>query len=164
MMSDAFHHHVWATVRVIDACSALDDDQLRTSLPGTYGSILDTLRHLVSADSWYLFDLTGDPARRVDDDDLGLDALRSIMTADDLAWAAFLAAHDDPDVVVTEVDEDDGFERDAPIGLRLAQALCHGTDHRSQISTALTSLGVEPPSVDVWDFGVASGRSVERMR
>jgi hypothetical protein len=31
--------------------------------------------------------------------------------------------------------------------------LHHGTDHRSQSCTAITSLGVEPPHIDVWDFG-----------
>jgi uncharacterized damage-inducible protein DinB len=47
------------------------------------------------------------------------------------------------------------------MGIRLAQALHHGTDHRSQICTALTTLGVEPPSIDVWDFGERDGRVVE---
>ena len=39
--------------------------------------------------------------------------------------------------------------------------LHHGTDHRSQICTALTSLGVDPPSIDVWDFAALDGRLVE---
>jgi uncharacterized damage-inducible protein DinB len=43
-----------------------------------------------------------------------------------------------------------------------SQALHHGTDHRSQICTALTSLGVEPPSIDVWTFGVDDGSITER--
>jgi uncharacterized damage-inducible protein DinB len=47
------------------------------------------------------------------------------------------------------------------MGIRLAQALHHGTDHRSQICTALTTLGVEPPAIDVWDFGVQDGRVTE---
>jgi uncharacterized damage-inducible protein DinB len=47
------------------------------------------------------------------------------------------------------------------MGIRLAQALHHGTDHRSQICTALTSLSVEPPLIDVWDFGWEDGRVVE---
>jgi uncharacterized damage-inducible protein DinB len=34
----------------------------------------------------------------------------------------------------------------------------HGTDHRSQICTALTTLGIEPPSIDVWDYGEQDGR------
>jgi hypothetical protein len=34
-------------------------------------------------------------------------------------------------------------------------------DHRSQICTALTTLGVEPPAIDVWDFGIETGRITE---
>jgi uncharacterized damage-inducible protein DinB len=56
---------------------------------------------------------------------------------------------------------EDGSETHAPIGIRLAQALHHGTDHRSQICTVLTTLGVEPPAIDVWDFGEQNGRVVE---
>ena len=47
-------HHIWATERLIDACAALTPEQLRTPAPGTYGSIIDTFRHLVSTDGWYL--------------------------------------------------------------------------------------------------------------
>jgi len=34
-------------------------------------------------------------------------------------------------------------------------------DHRSQICTALTTLGLEPPLIDVWAFGIQTGRVVE---
>jgi uncharacterized damage-inducible protein DinB len=159
-MRDAFAHHVWATIRVIDACAALEPHRLETTVPGTYGPIVATLRHLVGADSWYLFEITGDPARRIDEDAMGLDELRTAITEAGPAWQALLDATTDPDEIVREVDEDDGFERNATVGLRLAQALHHGTDHRSQICTALTSLGVEPPAIDVWDFGEDDGRVV----
>ena len=39
----------------------------------------------------------------------------------------------------------------------------HGTDHRSQVCTALTSLGVEPPEIDLWDYGEATGRTRGRV-
>jgi uncharacterized damage-inducible protein DinB len=41
----------------------------------------------------------------------------------------------------------------------LAQAIHHGTDHRSQICTVLTSLGIEPPSIGVWDYAEATDRA-----
>jgi uncharacterized damage-inducible protein DinB len=50
LLADAFGHHIWATIRVLDACAALDDAQLGTTVPGTYGSIINTLRHLVGGD------------------------------------------------------------------------------------------------------------------
>lgn len=76
-----------------------------------------------------------------------------------MGWSSLLAKDRDPDSVTVEFD-DDGTEAHAPMGIRIAQALHHGTDHRSQICTALTRLGVEPPAIDVWDFGLQDGRVV----
>ena len=59
LLEDGFRHHVWATLRLIDVCLELSPEQLGTSVPGTYGSILDTQRHLVGADANYLFVMTG---------------------------------------------------------------------------------------------------------
>ena len=161
LLADAFAHHVWATLRLIDTCLALSPEQLETRVPGTYGSIIDTMRHLVGGDSWYMFDMTGDPARRIEADQMDLRALRTAMERDGAAWVQLLNKDPDPEVVLKEVDESDGYERDAPVGIRLAQALHHGTDHRSQICTVLTAIGVQPPSIDVWDFGVDTGLIVE---
>ena len=161
LLADAFAHHVWATQRLLDACLDLTPEQLETRVLGTYGSILGTMRHLVGADSWYLFDMHGDLESGIESEEMDLRALRTAMEADGIAWSRLLAENPDPDAVVHEVDESDGFERDAPFGIRLAQALHHGTDHRSQICTALTSLGIEPPSIDVWDFGLQAGRVEE---
>ena len=73
------------------------------------------------------------------------------------AWARVLEQGPDPDEVVV-VRRDDGSETHAPKGIRLAQVLHHGTDHRSQICTALTSLGIEPPEIDLWAFGTETGK------
>jgi uncharacterized damage-inducible protein DinB len=160
MMADAFAHHVWASLRVIDVCGALPPEQLETSVPGTYGSIRDTLRHLVGSDASYLFSLTSDPVFLIDEDHMDLAQLRAAMAGFDAAWSTFLAEAPDPDAVVVR-HRDDGSETHAPVGIRLAQAVHHGTDHRSQICTALTSLGIEPPGIDVWEFCDEDGRLVE---
>jgi uncharacterized damage-inducible protein DinB len=94
---------------------------------------------------------------------MDIPGLRAPIEADGKAWTALLAGAPEVDTVVTEVDPDDGIERDALIGIRLAQALHHGTDHRSQICTALTRVGIEPPDIDVWDYGLVAGRSVDRQ-
>lgn len=159
-LDDAFAHHVWATLRLIDACLPLTPEQLEAAVPGTYGSILETIRHLVEADTYYLAHLTSDPAREIDPGRMGLVELRAEMEADQPTWTELLAAELDPDAVVTDVDEE-GYRRDASIGVRIAHAIHHGTDHRSQICTALTTLGLEPPLIDVWAFGLQTGRVVE---
>jgi uncharacterized damage-inducible protein DinB len=155
---DAFAHHVWATLRLIDACLPLTGEQLDVAVPGTYGSILETMRHVVGGDSYYLSHLTG--ARQIDTDHMDLGVIRAVIEEDERAWIEFLATDPNPETVVKDVDEE-GYERDASIGLRLAQALHHGNEHRSQICTGLTTLGLEPPGIGVWDFGGETGRVVE---
>jgi uncharacterized damage-inducible protein DinB len=159
-MNDAFAHHVWATLTLMDVCLALSPGQLETAVPGTYGSILDTMRHTVGADASYLFVISGGHTPVIDEDHMDLGELRAAMEGHGAAWSEILAADPDPDTVL-ERHRDDGSETHAPVSIRLAQALHHGTDHRSQICTALTTLGAEPPFIDVWDFGLADGRVVE---
>ena len=64
----------------------------------------------------------------------------------------------DPDEDLVPRPEYDPVGGHAPTGIRLAQVVHHGTDHRSQVCTALSSLGVTPPLIDVWDFAEATGR------
>jgi len=160
LLGDAFAHHVWATLRVVDECLVLSPQQLDTAVPGTYGSILETMRHLVGADSSYLFVTSGERTPLIDEDHMDLRELRAAMESHGAAWSRLLGEDPDPDAVL-ERRRDDGSETHAPMSIRLAQALHHGTDHRSQICTALTTLGVEPPAIDVWDFGEQDGRVVE---
>jgi uncharacterized damage-inducible protein DinB len=160
LLADAFDHHVWATLQVIDACLPLSADQLASTVPGTYGSILDTMRHLVGADAGYLFALTGGRLQMIEEDRMDLAALRSVMVGHGADWAAVIDESHDPDVTVTR-RRDDGSESRAPLGIRLAQALDHGTDHRSQICTGLTALGVTPPEIDAWAFADEAGRLSE---
>jgi uncharacterized damage-inducible protein DinB len=160
ILADAFGHHVWATLRLIDACLGLTEEQVGTGVPGTYGSILETMRHLVGADCSYLFALTGGRVAAIDEDRMDLPELRAAMGANGPSWASLLAQDLDPDTVVVR-HRDDGSESHAPMGIRLAQALHHGTDHRSQVCTALTALGVKPPAIDAWDFANEGGRLSE---
>ena len=48
-----------------------------------------------------------------------------------------------------------------PVSLFLLQAVNHGTEHRSQVATILTQLGVEPPEMDGWAYFFESGHMVE---
>lgn len=163
LLQAAFAHHVWATSRVIEACLDLSAEELETSVPGTRGPIHETLRHLVLSDAFDLFTLTGDRAFDVEDEQVSLAQAQVIMERNGSGWAEYLSRSLDPDAMVHEVDETDGFQRWAPVGFRLAGVLNHGTDHRSQVCTALTTLGVEPPRIDVFDLGLETGRIVEEM-
>jgi uncharacterized damage-inducible protein DinB len=157
LFADAFRHHVWATIRVLDACAVLDDAQLATAVPGTYGSIMETLRHLVDGDVFYLNVLRAGDPEPFDNEGSDISTMRAVMEAHAATWQQMIAGELDPTTDVVEY-EDSGYETHAPLGIRLAQALYHGTDHRSQVCTALTSLGIEPPAIEVWDLAREDGR------
>ena len=159
LMEDAFAHHIWATLALLDACAPLTEEQQATPVPGTYGSIIETMRHTVGADRGYLVAL-GEELERPDWDAADLATLRDAMQTQSVAWLRLLTEDTDADQVVVR-RHDDGWVTHATVGIRLAQAIHHGTDHRSQICTALTSLGIEPPDIDVWAYGEGVGRVVE---
>ena len=163
LLEAAFAHHVWATLRVVDACLDLSTEELETNVTGTRGPILETVRHVVESDAFDLFILTGDRAYNLDAGRMSLSEVRGVMERTGSGWTKLISGPLDPDAVVREVDESDGFQRWAPVGFRLAGTLDHGTDHRSQICTALTTIHVEPPTIGVMDFGLDAGRIVERM-
>lgn len=157
-LKDAFGHHAWATLALLDTCARLTAAQLETTVPGTFGSIISTLRHLVAADTSYLALLSGGGVRVLDEEDaLDLPALRLAMEEDARVWPSVIEGPLDPDATLVR-HRDDGSESHAPVGIRIAQVLHHGTDHRSQVCTALTTLGIEPPAIDAWDFAASQGR------
>ena len=157
ILADAFRHHVWATIRMLDACADLDPGQLATTAPGTYGSILDTLRHIVDGDAFYLDVLDDGAPIRYDPRDTDIPELRTIIEAHGPVWQRLASGAADGTIDVVE-HEDSGWDTHAPLGIRMAQALYHGTDHRSQVCTALSTLGIEPPAIEPWDIAREDGR------
>jgi uncharacterized damage-inducible protein DinB len=163
LLHDAIRHHIWATKVIFEACARLTPEQLAAPVPGTYGSIIETLRHLVQADSFYLTIFTDGRVELIDKEaQLGLDELRSRLEGYGAEYDALLAGDPDPEAWVIERG-DDGYEFHSKLGLRLAQVVHHGTDHRSQVCTALTGLGIEPPDIDLWAYGEATERARDVM-
>ncbi len=161
LVDDAFRHHAWATLRLIDACIALDPVRLNAAVPATERSILNTIRHLVASDSFELFVASGEREPFIRTDSMELAEIRAAMEHIGTGWVRLLDEGIDPDAMTHEIDPDDGFQRQAPMGVRLVAALQHSSDHRSQICTALTTLGVRPQTLDAFSFGAEDGRVVE---
>ena len=161
LLRHAYGHHVWATLTLIDNCATLTLEQLASTVPGTYGSIIGTLRHLVAADSSYLWLISGGEVDVLDEEGgADLATLRGAIESHGQVWTRVLEGDLDPDRMLTR-HRDDGSSFTAPLGIRLAQVIHHGTDHRSQVCTALTTLGVTPPEIDAWDYAGSRGLVTE---
>src|SRR5438477_4568365 len=52
-------HGVWANEQLLERCRALTDQHLELTVPGTYGTIRNTLAHIVASEEGYLVRLLG---------------------------------------------------------------------------------------------------------
>jgi uncharacterized damage-inducible protein DinB len=156
---EGLEHHAWANDLLLGICEQLTDDQLARPVAGTYGSVLDTCRHLVGSDTWYLWVISRgeEGSDHGDEDERSIAGLREMAEGNAAAFGRLLAGglDDGADIAVPQPD---GSRSHVNVGIRLAQVVHHGTDHRSQICTALTELGIDPlPEIDVWAWAEATG-------
>jgi uncharacterized damage-inducible protein DinB len=151
-LSEAFQHHLWATETLGRHLRTLPPEALEATAPGVYGGILATLSHLIDADSRYLGYLEGNPPqpRTEPDRTRTLDELSEALRDQSPRWRMVLARAAELDVTLPARGERPELAH--ATNLLFAQALHHGTDHRSQICTALSANGYEVPDIDVWSY------------
>ncbi len=157
---DAFHHNAWATRQLLVRCRELTPAQQQATVAGVYGNPVATLWHIVAAEAGYYFRLAD---RRPDwdwqaDEPPSLDELMTRAEEMTARWEAFLTVPFDAERVLVYRWED-GTLMDVPAGVILAQALHHGNEHRGQINTVLTTIGVEPLALGLWDFAEDTHRA-----
>ena len=150
-LTTLFRHNSWANLRILERCAGLTDEQLDATIDGAFGSIRDTLQHIVTAERSYLSRIrTGQPYRRPQDaPPLSIaEMTESVRTSGSglVEWASKVQAGD-----TVQVDWD-GTERNVPKTIILTQAINHATEHRAQIMAILTQLGIEPPELDAWTY------------
>lgn len=146
-----FGHHLWATQQLLEHCRPLSPEQLALSAPGTYGSIIDTLDHLVSADRSYLSGLTGG-GRTPPIDAREPGPLIEHLARQGQRWFAYLDS--DPDFEVM-IERRTGPQ---PAWVVVLQAIHHGNDHRTHAGTVLLRHELPPGDIDVWGYGLAEGK------
>lgn len=164
LITDLYRQNEWANLRLIDACRSLTDAQLDASAPGAFGSIRETLMHLVGAEAGNVRRLGTAPAREIRSRGAvwpGSDALDAVVrsSADGLIERARTVGGS-----VVAVEEAPGRRFEIEANVLLVQVINHSTEHRSQVCTILTSLGAMPSTddpgqtiVDAWAWSDALG-------
>jgi uncharacterized damage-inducible protein DinB len=153
-----FAHHLWATSRLIDHLEDLPRERLDDAVPGTYGSILATLTHLVDADGRYLLRLTSaSPPPYVDGGARPLATLRAELDEHGERWGAFIDLLEAGTLQASITGREDYPDTHDAEGLLLLQAVHHGNDHRTQVCSTLGALGADVPDLDGWAYW-AEGR------
>ncbi len=145
----AFGHHAWATEKLLADCMQLSAEQLALTAPGTYGSILDTLDHMISADRSYLSRLRG-TGRKPPLEAGAIEPLQVEFRRTAESWLDYLDSRPDFE---TLIDMRDGSKIGAWV--IVAQAIHHGNDHRTHTTTTMMRNGLAIPDLDPWEYATA---------
>jgi uncharacterized damage-inducible protein DinB len=149
-----FEHNNWANRRLIEACCALDDEQLDAPQPPWAWSIRETLLHFVFWQRDYLWLLTGPP----DEGERGPLSFADLKESAKASGEALLALAHDADEERARLRTSDGYFVEPWVVM--LQVINHAADHRRQICGMLKAIGVTPPGLDGWGFGEAEGALV----
>jgi uncharacterized damage-inducible protein DinB len=145
-----FKHNNWANYQIITACAALTDEQLDAApASATMGTIRETLNHFVRSQHGYLSLLTLPVEERVRIEP-AFDELQEAAAASGAALLALVRG--EKPVMPAPIKTRDGY--DVEPWVILNQVINHATEHREQIKSMLSALGVTPPEIDGWDHGL----------
>lgn len=157
-----FEHNNWANLRIIQACSALSDEQLDAEpKSAAKGSIRITLWHLVASQQGYLSLLTGMPPRFNWQAPPPLAELQESASLTGQGLLA-LARAESGEPVMPRLQTKDGYYVEPWVVM--VQVINHATEHREQINSMLTSLDVTPPDMDGWAYGEAANALVPILK
>jgi uncharacterized damage-inducible protein DinB len=149
-LRDLYAYNAWANARVFAACRDVDRAQLEQAAPGTFGSIHETLTHMVGVEDAYLYMLRGEMPAAM--------GPREEYYAHDFAWFAERSARLGAQYQELLAGAAENFY-DAPLHVPwfdfaltrhdgFLQVLSHSALHRAQVFSVLGERGQQVPDLD----------------
>ncbi len=150
-LQDLYDFNYWARDRQLAVCRTLADEDLARPLGGSFGSVRDTLKHLLGAEYVWLERFNGRSPRAVPwfDETRNLEAIRLRWDEVEHGMRACIAGLD-PDRLDAPLTYQNlkGETWTYPLSQALVHLANHGTYHRGQVTMGLRLLGAQPPAID----------------
>jgi uncharacterized damage-inducible protein DinB len=151
IFTEFIRYNNWANRQVLAACQKLSEAELAAPIPGAYGTLRETLEHIIRAEASYVGRLTGKrpqpPFKWEDGPGLVEMTAFAAQVGDALEE---MARRVPPEQFVYEEDEGEKFRYQA-LAIFI-QIINHGVEHRTNITTVLNQAGQSPPEVDGWGY------------
>jgi uncharacterized damage-inducible protein DinB len=142
-----FEHNNWSNIQMIQACAALSDEQLDAEPhSATKGTIRQTLLHLVSSQRGYLALLTL-PVEERKKVPLDFADLKEVAQSSGEALLELIKG----ELPRSRLQTTDGYYVEPWVVF--VQIINHATEHREQINSMLSALGLTPLDQDGWSYG-----------
>ena len=150
-----FSHNLWANTVLFDRCCELTEEEMDASIQGVYGSIRETLNHIMRAEKSYFSRIS--TGKQYDHPENGprltVKDLLSEVKSTGAGFIDWVSKIDEKDSVMIDWD---GTMREVPktiiLNQVINQVINHATEHRSQIMSIMTQIGIEPPDVSGWTY------------
>jgi len=150
-LAEFIRYNNWANQQVFQACQPLSESELTAPIPGAFGTIRETLEHILRAEANYVRLLTGtrpSPLFKWEDQP---SVSQMIDYAAHVAQALTDAAQRIPPSEVIQ-HEWDGKQVHYRALAVFIQIINHGIEHRTNITTILNQGTPPPPEVDGWGY------------
>jgi len=161
-----YDYGYWASRKLFQVMEQMTPEQFTQAVAGSYGSVRNTMVHVLSAE-WGWLERCGGPARGPQ------------LSADDYPTVAALAASwdtvegyvrrfldtlrdEDLNRLVEFVMPRGGEKRVMSVGELLQHAANHGVHHRGQVALLIRLLGYTPGNVDMLIYDAEKRRAGER--
>jgi uncharacterized damage-inducible protein DinB len=144
-------YNAWANNRIFDAVHRLTDEQYKTDMKTSHGSIHGTLTHIVGAEKIWLERFTGNPQPFLKADEIATaSALRAIWEKVGYGMAQWIGTMSDrklQDVFEMKTLKGDVYTH--VYWQAFQHVVNHSSYHRGQIVTMLRQLDAQPVSTDL---------------
>lgn len=147
-----YDYNYWANKKILSVISRLTPEEFTRPVAGGYGSVRDTMVHLLSTEWGWLSRCGGhERGERLDADDYPtVESLITDWENVEQHTRDFLSHLDDKDLNRNvEYPGKEDKNRSMPLGELLHHSIIHGAHHRGQIALLLRELGYAPGSFDI---------------
>jgi uncharacterized damage-inducible protein DinB len=147
-----YDYTYWANRKLFDVIAQLTTEQFTRPVAGSYGSIRNTMVHVLSAEAGWL-DRCGGPMRGPRLNPADFPTVESVVQTWNRVEAQvreFLARLKDEDLTRNAQYATDRSEKiSMPVGELMQHAANHGAHHRGQVALLLRLLGQAPGNFDM---------------
>ena len=147
-----YDYSYWANRKLFEVIGQLTPEQFAQAVAGSYGSIRNTLVHVLSAE-WGWLDRCGGRERGAalkPDDYPTVHSVVQRWGTVEASVREFLSTLKDEDLAcIVEFTNPRGEKRSMVMGALMQHAATHGVHHRGQIALLLRCLGHTPGNIDM---------------
>jgi uncharacterized damage-inducible protein DinB len=151
-IQELYTYNRWATSRILEATSALTDEQYRRDLGNSFPSVSDTLLHIVTSEWIWLSRWEGTSPRGMPAEwnNISHEQLRAVWTSVQERQSAFLDSLTEPQLdAPISYTSTAGQPFTSLLWQMLRHVVNHSTYHRGQLTTMLRQLGAGTISTDL---------------